>query len=202
MPLSWIEERLSEAGLATIQLVQSESQQQAADQVSVSNSIGSLRVLGAVDWREFVEAMSLVEQTLREDPADAYARMDFATRDLYRHATERIAKLGRLSECEVARKAVELADAATVDRAAGGDDRATHVGYYLIGEGLPALERAAQVRLSGVASLRRAAERLPLLTYLGSIALLTVGIAAGLLAQVLGQGLRRGLYCRWGSSRC
>ena len=86
LPLSWIEERLSEAGLATIQLVQSESQQQAADQVSVSNSIGSLRVLG-VDWREFVEAMSLVEQTLRGDPADAYARMDFATRDLYRHAT-------------------------------------------------------------------------------------------------------------------
>ena len=189
LPLSWIEERLSEAGLATIQLVQSESQQQAADQVSVSNSIGSLRVLGAVDWREFVEAMSLVEQTLREDPADAYARMDFATRDLYRHATERIAKLGRLSEGEVARKAVELADAATVDRVGGGDERANHVGYYLIDKGLPALERAAQVRLSGVASLRRAAGRMPLLTYLGSIALLTVGIAAGLLAQVLGAGL-------------
>ena len=37
------------------QLVQAESQQQAADQVSISNSIGSLRFLGAMDWREFVE---------------------------------------------------------------------------------------------------------------------------------------------------
>ena len=48
--------------------MQSENQQQAADQVSISNSIGSLRFLGAMDWREFVETMSVVEQTLREDP--------------------------------------------------------------------------------------------------------------------------------------
>ncbi len=189
LPLSWIEERLSEAGMATMRLVQLESQQQAADQVSVSNSIGSLRVLGAADWREFVEAMSVVEQTLREDPADAYARMDFATRDLYRHAAERIAKLGRLSEGEVARKAVELADAATVDPAVGADDRVKHVGYYLIDQGLPALERSAQVRLSRVTTLRRAAGRLPLAIYLGAIALLTAGIAAGLLAQAWAAGI-------------
>ena len=47
--------------------MQSENQQQAADQVSMSNSIGSLRFLGAMDWREFVETMSVVEQILRED---------------------------------------------------------------------------------------------------------------------------------------
>jgi cyclic beta-1,2-glucan synthetase len=38
-----------------------ENQQQAADQVSISNSIGSLRVLGATDWRAFVETQSVVE---------------------------------------------------------------------------------------------------------------------------------------------
>ena len=68
LPLTWIEQRLSESGLTIEQLVQSENQQQAADQVSISNSIGSLRFLGAMDWREFVETMSVVEQTLREDP--------------------------------------------------------------------------------------------------------------------------------------
>ncbi|MDP2276906.1 MAG: hypothetical protein Q8K51_01665, partial [Nitrospirota bacterium] len=39
MPLTWIEQRLSECGLTIKQLVQSETQQQAADQVSMSNSI-------------------------------------------------------------------------------------------------------------------------------------------------------------------
>ena len=68
LPLTWIEQRLSESGLTIEQLVQSENQQQAADQVSISNTIGSLRFLGSMDWREFVETMSVVEQTLREDP--------------------------------------------------------------------------------------------------------------------------------------
>ena len=89
LPLTWIEQRLSEYGLTIKQLVQSENQQQAADQVSMSNSIGSLRFLDAMDWREFVETMSVVEQTLREDTGGVYGKMDFPTRDRYRHVVEK-----------------------------------------------------------------------------------------------------------------
>ena len=72
--------------------VRVEIQQQAADQVSIANSIGSLRFLGTMDWQEFVETMSVVEQTLRHDPSGVYGQMAFATRDLYRHAIETIAR--------------------------------------------------------------------------------------------------------------
>jgi hypothetical protein len=65
LPLTWIEQRLSETGMSIEQLVQAETQAQAGVQVTMSNTIGSLRVLGAVDWREFVEAMSVVERNLR-----------------------------------------------------------------------------------------------------------------------------------------
>lgn len=189
LPLTWIEQRLSEAGLTIEQLVQSENQRQAADQVSISNSIGSLRVLGAIDWREFVESTSVVERTLLEDPAGVYGRMDFGTRDRYRHATEEIAKRGRLTEVEVARKAVDLAHAAAaVDAGSGIGTRARHVGYYLIDKGLPELERAAEVRLSSVESVRRAAGRVPLAMYLGGIVLVTAAFSAGLLAQALAVG--------------
>ena len=81
------------------ELVRTGTQQQAANQVSISNSIGSLRFLGAMDWRKFVETMSVVEQKLLEDPDGVYGRMDFVTRDLYRHAVERLAKHSPLSEC-------------------------------------------------------------------------------------------------------
>ena len=81
LPLTWVEQRLSESHLTIEQLVRSENQQQAADQVSVSNSIGSLRFLAAMNWREFVETISVVEQILREDPSDIYIKMDFTTRD-------------------------------------------------------------------------------------------------------------------------
>ena len=53
LSLNWIEQQLSESGLTSNELVNAENQKQAADQVSMSNSIGSLRLLGAMDWREF-----------------------------------------------------------------------------------------------------------------------------------------------------
>src|SRR3546814_6039121 len=90
-------------------MVQLENRQQAADQVSISNSIGSLRLLAMTDWREFVETMSVVDKTLRDDPAATYGRMDFATRDRYRHVVERLARRGKLDECDVARGALRLA---------------------------------------------------------------------------------------------
>src|SRR6476646_8788890 len=108
LPLTWIEQRLSESGLTIEQLVQAENQQQAADQVSISNSIGSLRFLGAMNWRDFVETMSVVERTLRTDPAGIYPLMDFVTRDQYRHAVEEIARYSPLGEVEVATQAIEL----------------------------------------------------------------------------------------------
>ena len=45
LPLTWLEQRLSESGQTIQQMVQAENQQQAADKVSMSNSIGSLRFL-------------------------------------------------------------------------------------------------------------------------------------------------------------
>src|SRR5690606_22275770 len=98
LPLTWIEQRLAEESLTIEQMVQAENQQQAVDQVSISNSIGSLRFLGAYDWRVFVESMSVVEQILQEDKDRVYSKMDFATRDQYRRVIDRLAKQSKKSE--------------------------------------------------------------------------------------------------------
>ena len=177
LPLTWLEQRLSECGQTIEQLVQAENQQQAADQVSISNSIGSLRFLGAMDWREFVETMSVVEQTLRKDPGGVYGKMDFSTRDRYRHVVEKMAKHSRLSENEVARTAIRLAHEGADGN--GGDDRAAHVGFYLIDKGLPQLEQALQVRLSPSERLQRWSRRFPLFLYIGAITLITVIFVGG-----------------------
>ncbi|MDO8704275.1 MAG: glucoamylase family protein, partial [Sulfuricaulis sp.] len=184
LPLTWIEQQLAESGLTIEQLVQSGTQQQAADQVSISNSIGSLRFLGVMDWREFVETMSVVEQTLREDPGGAYGAMDFATRDRYRHVVEKIAKHSRLPEADVARTAIQLTrQPGSIEPGTG--DRTTHVGFYLIGKGLTQLEHAAQARLSPAEALRKIQRRFPLILYLGTIALLTAIFTIVFLAQAL-----------------
>jgi cyclic beta-1,2-glucan synthetase len=184
LPLTWIQQRLSEESLTIEQLVQAGNQQQAADQVSISNSIGSLRFLGGMNWREFVETMSVVEQTLREDPDGVYGRMTPATRDRYRHAVERIAKRSALSEGEVARRTIQLAGGAA---SKGGDARSSHVGFYLIDKGLHELESAVQVRLSLAQAVRRKSRQFPLQIYLGLIALLTGVFSANLLMVAHGR---------------
>ena len=181
LPLTWIEQRLSESGLTIEQLVQSENQQQAADQVSISNTIGSLRFLGAMDWREFVETMSAVEEKLRQDPGGIYGRMDFATRDRYRHVVEKMAKGSLLSEAEVAGKATELAHESAARK--GVDDRAAHVGFYLIDKGLPQLGRTAHIRPSVFKSFHGIICRFPLSLYLGAILMSSVLFTACLLVR-------------------
>ena len=74
---SWLEQRLAEQGLSIEQLVHLESQNQAADQVSISHTITSLRFLSATDWREFVEDLSVVEQTLAHRPGGGLRRDGF-----------------------------------------------------------------------------------------------------------------------------
>ena len=106
-----------------------------------------------MDWREFVETMSVVEQKLREDPGGLYGRMDFATRDRYRHVVEEIAKGSHLSESDVARKAIQLAHEGTAGTLAGAATtmrRAAHVGFYLVDKGRPrARASGADARFAG-----------------------------------------------------
>ena len=182
LPLTWIEQRLSESHLTIEQLVRSENQQQAADQVSVSNSIGSLRFLTSMNWPEFVETMSVVEQILREDPGDIYIKMDFTTRDNYRHAVEKIAKHSLLSESEVARHAIDLSREALSRHNMG--HRETHVGFYLIDKGLPQLEQKAQMRKPLSEAVRREICKYPLFIYLTTIMVLTVIVTFGLLLNI------------------
>jgi cyclic beta-1,2-glucan synthetase len=142
MPLNWLEHRLTEQERTMEHVFQEASQGQAADQVSIGNSIGSLRLVAATDWREFVEATSTVESTLRGEAAGIYAAMEFSTRDRYRHAVEEIARRSLMSEEQVAAAAVELARARSEDPA----DRAGHVGYFLIDRGRRELHRAVGLR--------------------------------------------------------
>ena len=112
-------------------LVREEHQRQATAQVLVANVITSLRVCASLDWRQLVEAVSLVDQVLRRDPAGAYPRMDFHSRDRQRRAVEVLAEPDGDAQVRVALRAVESAR----EGAASGAARSAHVGYHLIGGG-------------------------------------------------------------------
>ena len=192
-PLTWVEQRLSENGQTIEQMVQIEGQQQAVDQVSIGNSINSLRELEAIDWRDFVERLSVVEDALRQDPARVYSKMDFNTRDHYRHVVEEIAKHSTFSEKEVALQAIHLARRSEL--ANGPTNRKSHVGYYLIGKGLPELELSSRMRRSLYFRVKRVASYLPLTNYLGAIGLISIAVAEQVLK--LSPGVASNPYWYW-----
>ncbi|GAA4027361.1 GH36-type glycosyl hydrolase domain-containing protein [Actimicrobium antarcticum] len=181
LPLTWVAQRLSENGETIEQLVQLDAQQQASDQVSISNSIGSLRFLGNMDWREFVESLSCVEKILQRDPHGAYPAMDFATRDRYRHIIEKVGRDSSPSELEVAEAALALARQGEIVN--GATHRTAHVGYYLVGRGLAQLEKNVGLRRSLFDATQHAIERWPLRIYLGAMAAMIALATALILAE-------------------
>ena len=169
--LDWLEKRLVAESAGMEQVVHQEHQRQASAQATVGNIITSMRLLSTLDWKEFFESLSLVEPILAKDPAGAYASMDFATRDGYRHVIEKVARRTKSSELDIARRALELARKSQA--AAPREPRRAHVGFYLIDRGRPELEKETGYKGRIYERFLRSVLNHPTLGYLGSFSLLS-----------------------------
>lgn len=180
--LNWVEQQLSGSGHTCTELINAENHKQTTDQVSISNSIASLRLLGAIDWKGFVEQNSIVEKILLEDHNGVYGKMDFATRDRYRHVVELIARKGPSSEEEVARIAIQLMQENMPSP--DSDQRTAHVGYYLIGKGKRDTQRVAKMHISWMRKFKRIIKNHAFATYLFFILLLTLLISTAIFFKI------------------
>ena len=159
---------------------------QPEEQQRISDLMGTLRELSEAPWKELLEPLIVFEAVLATDPAKAYARMDFQSREFYRHTMTHFAEHSDCSELEIAQLAVEMAVESTKHPA--GDPRLawrkSHVGYYLIGEGAKSLRVRAGVRLPWGERfqdfLRRHAEEF----YLGGVEILTLVIVIAIMSPV------------------
>ncbi len=171
-PLGSLEHWIAEHGMSAEDAAGRSTERVALTQVMMANSITSLRAIARMDWETFVEGQSLMEAELRGDPAGVYPTMTFATRDQYRHVVERIAKRTGREEAALAREAVRLSRQA-------GDARGSHVGFFLVDDGLAELERAAGYRPPAGLRLYRWALRHPNIVFVGGV---LAGTAAALAA--------------------
>ncbi len=192
LPISWIEQRLSEKGMTSDELVHIENQKQAADQVSISNSIGSLRFLSSNNWRDFVEQISVVEKILASENSGIYPLMDFHTRDEYRHSVERIAKVSNLSESAIAHRALQFANNGL--RSQPEYPRAGHLGYYLVGKGFRQFTKEAGARFPIIERLKKICQRMPLFLYVGAAFILAFIMAGTLILRVWEDGYRNAWF--------
>ncbi len=191
LPIAWLEQQLAEKNESIDSLVQTEMQQQASDQVSVSNTIRSLRFLTAKDWKQFVENCSDVEKTLAKDPSGCYRGMEFSTRDRYRHVVEKTAKLNGTSEAVIAACAIALAQEAC--DTAGKQNRVSHVGYYLVDKGFAQLEKKISIKRTFSAKIHAFAQRKTFRLYIGAIFFLTLLTTAFLTTEAFHEGIGLGV---------
>ena len=183
-PLAWIEHWMRDAGTNPETAAAQSTHRVTLTGLMMANSINSLRDIGRRDWRQFVERQSVTEATLRTDPSGFYPTMTFATRDSYRHAVERIAKRTRHREESVAQWAVDLARRAPRDGNGTVAAMETHVGFYLVDDGLHELEQLAGYSPTVGERLARAVHRYPNVVFVCGLALLFVAATLGVLLLV------------------
>ena len=177
--LLWLRERLAAQGTTPDGVVAQEHQRQAAMTVTVRNVITSMRSLSALDWSEFFESVSLVDEALRNDVT--FVRMDFESRDGYRHAIEELARGSRFTELDIAREAVQRAEWAkqtSTDTDEQTNHRRAETGYYLVGEGRRRFEGELAFRPTSLRRLQRAVVAAGAPGYIGSLVAVTAFLVA------------------------
>lgn len=148
---------------------------------NVDTILESLRAVNDADWKNWFESVSLPDRVLAKDPV--YVGMDFASRDSYRKAISALAKHSPKSETEIAQIAIALSvslDHSLQDPRALA--RRAHVGFYLLDDGLPMLQKSVSYRAPLMGRVRGLVLNNATGFYLIGIELLTIAIVVFLLS--------------------
>jgi len=164
--------------------------EQTADNLSVSNAVASLRAIGDADWPDIVARSSPLMQAMLTAPL--FAAEHHGTRDDTLHAIEALARRSGKTEMQVAQALLVLMTPAVrsgnmpgsaADLGAQGphsDDNAV-AGHWLRGPGRAALAQALGLNLAWPLALGALWRHAVLPLYLGTVALGTWALVAGLL---------------------
>jgi len=141
--------------------------------VRVRNIFRSVKAIELSDWVDIFSKASLVDRTLMHN--GVYARMDPASRALYRREIERLSRRAGLPEPYLAELVIERFGR---QRQTDGEFRDLDVGAALLGEHRVELERSLGVGRNPWRRLKDAAPQATLAVYGLAAALLTITIAS------------------------
>jgi cyclic beta-1,2-glucan synthetase len=145
--------------------------------------VKALRDVGYANWAPLIESLIQFDNTLQQDPAQSYKHMDFDTRELYRKRVAEYSHQSEFSELQVAAAALALAKEAqefpVVDQRV--HLRKSHIGYYLIDKGFPALAALIGYHPTALDRLRSIVRQYPDEFYLGGIEIITFLLMAAVI---------------------
>ena len=163
----WVQRGMPD--LAAYQMLQSADQ--AANNLTVSNAVKSLRAINNADWLSIVSRTSDLVRLLSTCPV--FEAEHNATRDKTLHAIEVIAKRSGLSEMTVARALATQMQSAPVASKLGCTAR-----YWLKGAGWVTLAKILGIKISPVSAWLSKHSRYRLHAYLSVLLLCTLALVA------------------------
>lgn len=142
--LNILEEEINKQGLTLNEVIKKEHFDIALKKVCIGNAIKSIHSLQRMNFAEVFENINGANEILKCDPAGVYENMDYKTKEYYRNSLKEIGTKTKISEIYVARKVLELAR----NEAEGinANPKKSHIGYYLIGDGVCDLYRVLGVK--------------------------------------------------------
>lgn len=169
--LNWLDNVASKQNMTVEKVIITEQYYLTSHGVLMGNILSTIKKINSENWAEFFEQVSLVQQMLEKDPAGVFKKMDFESRDKYRHEIEFLAYRYNISELTVSKTIQQMANNAK-------DTPLNHVGYYLLGKGRVQLDKEltnnwGKVRKSfyGLLSFYK---NEPTLFYLGAVLITTL----------------------------
>ncbi|MBX3620155.1 MAG: carbohydrate-binding protein [Rhizobacter sp.] len=160
----------------TASLLAQQAADQAADNLSVSNAVTSLRTIGDADWPDIIGRSSLLMQLMMASPI--FAAEHITTRDSTLHGIERLARRSGRSETLVGKTLLGL-----MQHADPAEPEAAVAFHWLHGPGRPRLLAALDLREDGFTATRAWLGRHALPLYLGSLLLVLAGVVALMLSH-------------------
>ena len=136
--LKALEETIEKSGTTISSIIKKEHFNIAIQKVSMGNCILSIKEIQSINFLAIFEKINGVEEILKNDPANVYAKMDIKTKELYRGKIKQIAKKTKISEMYIAKKILNFAQ----KHEEGA--KQSHIGYYLIDNGVAELHKSLQ----------------------------------------------------------
>ena len=142
-----LEKEVQKLGLTIPEVIQKDHFHIANIKITMGNCITSIREINRVDFSELFSYMNASEEILKLDPSGTYNKMDEESKSYYRRIIDEKSKKSKISEIYIAEKIIELCK-----RYENSDNpvdlKKSHVGYYLVKEGINELNEILEIKTS------------------------------------------------------
>ena len=149
-----LEKEVQKLGLTIPDVIQKEHFFIANTKISMGNCITSIKTINRIDFSELFGYMNASEEILKLDPAGIYSLMDQETKSYYRRIIEKLSKKSKISEIYISEKIISLCkrfeEYKTLE-----ERKKSHVGYYLIKDGLNELKKELEFKVKKSLTLKQ-----------------------------------------------